>query len=108
MTNRVTVTIGNQSYTLVTSEDSAYVKEIAAYVDQQFEQVMEGSPLSISDGAILTTMNVAEQFFKEREAADNLRSQLKEYLDEASRLKLELAEAKREIFRLQNDQKKSD
>lgn len=108
MTNRVTVTIGNQSYTLVTPEESSYVKEIAAYVDQQLEQVMEGSPFSISDGAILTAMNVAEQFFKEREAADNLRNQLKEYLDEASRLKLELAESKREIFRLQNDQKKND
>jgi cell division protein ZapA len=36
------------------------------------------------------------------EAAENLRRQLKEYLDESARIKLELSEAKRQIFKLQN------
>ena len=31
-----------------------------------------------------------------------LRRQLKEYLEEATKMKLELSEAKREIFKLQN------
>ena len=40
--------------------------------------------------------------FKEVETAENLRRQLKEYLEEATKMKLELSEAKREIFKLQN------
>ena len=36
------------------------------------------------------------------EAAENLRRQLKEYLEEATKMKLELSEAKREIFKLQS------
>lgn len=36
------------------------------------------------------------------EASENLRGQLKEYLEEATALKMELSEAKREIFKLQN------
>ena len=45
---------------------------------------------------------VADQYFKEQEAAENLRRQIKEYLEEATKLKMELSEAKREIFKLQN------
>ena len=38
----------------------------------------------------------------EVETAENLRRQLKEYLEEATKIKMELSEAKREIFKLQN------
>ena len=62
------------------------------------------SPRAISqaDGAVLAAMNIADQYFKEQEAAENLRRQIKEYLEEATKLKMELSEAKREIFKLQN------
>ncbi len=46
-------------------------------------------------------MNIADQYFKEQDAAENLRRQLKENLEEANRMKMELSEAKREIFKLQ-------
>ena len=42
------------------------------------------------------------QFLKEQEASENLRRQIKEGLDESAKLKMELSEAKREIFKLQN------
>ena len=58
--------------------------------------------LAQADAAVLAAMNIADQYFKEQEAAENLRRQIKENLEEANRLKLELSEAKREIFKLQN------
>ena len=45
---------------------------------------------------------VVEEFENEKETSENLRRQLKEYLEEATKLKMELSEAKREIFKLQN------
>ena len=51
--------------------------------------------------AVLTAVNIADERFKEREASENLRRQLKDLLEENSRLKGELSEAKREIFKLQ-------
>ena len=36
--------------------------------------------LSQADGAVLAAMNIADQYFKEQEAAENLRRQIKEYL----------------------------
>ena len=105
MKNRVTVTIAGQEYTLVATEDQGYVEKVAQHVDAQMKQVLDGTRVSLVDGAVLTAVNIADEYFKEVEASENLRRQLKEYLEEATKLKMELSEAKREIFKLQNQKK---
>ncbi|BDF66239.1 cell division protein ZapA [Pseudoflavonifractor phocaeensis] len=102
MKNRVTVTIANQEYTLVATEDAAYMEKVAHHVDAKLREVLEGSKVSTTEAAVLAALNVADEYFKEVEAAENLRGQLKEYLEEATDLKMQLSEAKREIFKLQN------
>ena len=105
MKNRVTVTIAGQEYTLVATEEEGYVEKVAQHVDAQMKQVLSGARVSLVDGAVLTAVNIADEYFKEVEASENLRRQLKEYLEEATKLKMELSEAKREIFKLQNQKK---
>lgn len=100
MKNRVVVTIGGKDYTMVAVEDEEYVRRCAALVDQQLQEVTQDSRLSQSDAAVLAAMNVADQYLKELKVSENLRRQVKENLEEASALKLELSEAKREIFKL--------
>ena len=51
--------------------------------------------------AVLTAANIADELFKAQAAAEQLRSQIKGYLDEASKAQSEVSELKREIFRLQ-------
>ncbi len=102
MKNRVTVTIAEQEYTLIADQDAAAVEKIAAHVDGKVREVMDGSHLSLANSAILAAMNIAEEYYKELEASENLRRQLKEYLEESAKVKQELSEAKREIFKLQN------
>ena len=100
MRNKVVVTIGGKDYTMVAVEDESYVRRCAALVDQHLREVSDGGRLSQSDAAVLAAMNLADQFFKEQETSENLRRQVKENLEEANTLKLELSEAKREIFKL--------
>lgn len=107
MQNRVTVTIAGQEYALVATEDQGYMEKVAQHVDGQIKAVMNGSKASALDGAVLAALNIADQYFKELEAAENLRRQLKDYLEEAAKTKLELSEAKREIFKLQNQKSKN-
>lgn len=102
MKNRVTVTIAEQEYTLIADQDAAAVEKIAAHVDAKVREVMDGSHLSLANSAILAAMNIAEEYYKELEASENLRRQLKEYLEDSAKVKQELSEAKREIFKLQN------
>ena len=102
MKNRVTVTIAGQEYTLVGSEEPSYTEKVAAHVDEKVKEILDGARVSLVDGAVLAAVSIADEYFKEVETAENLRRQLKEYLEEATKMKLELSEAKREIFKLQN------
>ncbi len=101
MKNRVTVVVGGQEYTLLAVEGDDYVQRVAAYVDEKLKETLQGSKLAMVDCAVLTAMNIADEKFKEQDASENLRRQIKELLEESSKLKLELSEAKREIFKLQ-------
>jgi len=101
MKYKVTVNIAGRDYTLVAAEEETYVRRCAAHVDAQLREV-SGSRISQADAAVLAAMNIADQYFKEVDAAAALRRQIKENLEEANRLKLELSECKREIFKLQN------
>lgn len=102
MSNRVTVTIDGRVYTLIAAEEEAYVRKVAAHADSQIKAVVENAKISSLDGATLAAMNIADQYFKELETSENLRRQLKDYLEEGAKQKLEISELKREIFRLQN------
>lgn len=104
MKNKVTVSIAGQTYHLVASEEAGYMEKVAAHVDGKLRELMDGSRLSLTDGAVLSALNIADEYFKEVEASENLRRQLKELLEESAKLKSELSEAKREIFKLQNSQ----
>ena len=93
MSNRVTVTVDGRSYTLIAAEEEAYVQKVAAYVDNQVKAVIQGSKVSSVDAATLAAINVADQYFKEMAASENLRRQLKEYLEEGAKQKLEIGRA---------------
>ena len=51
---------------------------------------------------ILSVLNLADQLTKAQEGAENLRRQVKTYLDEASRAKSEAAELRRKLQNAQN------
>ena len=106
MKHRETVTIAGKEYTLIAEEDAGYTQKVAAHVDAQLKQILDSAKVSVTDAAVLAALNVADEYFKEVEASENLRRQLKEYLEEATKMKLELSEAKREIFKLQNQNNK--
>ena len=100
MKHTIKVTIDGRDYNMVAMEDEDYVRRCAELVDQQIQEISAGGRLSQADAAVLAAMNVADLYLKEQQTAENLRRQVKENLEEANSLKLELSEAKREIFKL--------
>ena len=101
MQNRVTVTVGGLKYTLLAVEDENYVHRVAAYVNEKLKETGRPGGVSQMDGAVLTAINIADERFKEQEASVDLRRQIKDLLEENAKLKAELSESKREIFKLQ-------
>ena len=64
-------------------------------------EILNGAKVGRTDAAVLTAANIADELFKAQSAAEQLRSQIKGYLDEAGKAQAEVSELKREIFRLQ-------
>jgi len=102
MENRVTVSICGEEYTLVAEEAPSYMQKVGGYVDTKMGELLDTAKVGRTDAAVLTAVNIADELFKEREAAETLRTQVKEYVDEAARARNEVSELKRELFKLQN------
>lgn len=101
MENHITVTICGTEYTFVAEESPSYIHKVAALVDEKMTDMMNGGRISRMDAGVLAATNLADELLKLRKNSENLRGQLKEYLDESNKLKNELSECKREMFRLQ-------
>ena len=101
MANRVVVNICGEEYTFVAEESASYMQKVGAYVGDKMSEVLNSAKVGRTDAAVLTAANIADELFKAQSAAEQLRSQIKGYLDEAGRAQAEVSELKREIFRLQ-------
>lgn len=101
MANRVVVTICGEEYTFVAEESAAYMQKVGTYVGDKMQEVLVSARVGRTDAAVLTAANIADELFKAQAAAEQLRSQIKGYLDEAGKAQAEVSELKREVFRLQ-------
>ncbi len=67
-TNRVTVTILGQDYTIRGDADPEYIQKLARYINEKMEEYSSdhsvGSPLQV---AILTLLNITDEYFQVRE-----------------------------------------
>ena len=65
----VHVDIFGSQYTIKKgSEDSDYIVRVAAYVDQKMREINEKLPVaSVAKVAVLTSLNLADELFKERD-----------------------------------------
>ena len=99
MANKVTMNICGQEYTLVADESAAYMEKVGALVDERMRQVLDALHVSQTDAAVLAAVNLADELLKNQAAAENLRRQVKNYLDEAPQAKNEAAELQRKLVK---------
>jgi cell division protein ZapA len=88
--NVVQVQIFGHSYTIRGEADQDYIMGVAAYVDRKMREITEKLPVaSLSKVAILASLNIADELFKERaqheqsqELLDRRAARLNAVLDE--------------------------
>jgi len=69
--NVVQVQIFGHNYTIRGEADQEYILGIAAYVDRKMREITEKLPVaSLSKVAILASLNIADELFKERAQQD--------------------------------------
>ena len=102
MENRITISICEEEYTFVAEEAPSYMQKVGSYVNDKMSELLDSAKVGRTDAAVLAAANIADELFKEREASEALRRQLKQYIDDAAQAKNEVSELKRELFKLQN------
>ncbi|MBC8532649.1 cell division protein ZapA [Yeguia hominis] len=89
---------------VATDEREEDVREAAKVVEQAINGIIEqNSRASITLAAIVTALSYYDDMRRAVQSADNLRSQIKNYLEDASRARLEADEARREIERMKKE-----
>ena len=84
--NKVEVKIQGRQYTIVASEPDEYIYKIASYVDKKINEVSDmNSRLSMDMAAVLSAINIADEYYKSQKTEDSLRRQLLDYVEEARR-----------------------
>lgn len=82
--NVVQVQIFGHSYTIRGDANHDYILGVAAYVDGKMREITEKLPVaSLSKVAILASLNIADELFKERSRNQN---QGQEWTDKAARI----------------------
>ena len=106
---RVEEKINNVEYTMVTNEPEEYVQRVALLVNKRMAQIKEGNKqLSTAMTAVLTSINIADELLKNESVLDNIRVELKRYMEEAQTSgeareakKLEVEKLKEDMHKLQ-------
>lgn len=104
MENRIVITICGEEYVLLADESPSYMQKVGQYVDEKMSETLRTAHVGRTDAAVLTALNLADELMKAQQNAENLRGQLKGYIDDANRAKSELSELRRDLFRQQQNQ----
>ena len=85
--NVVQVEIFGHSYTIRGEAQHEYILEVAAYVDRKMREITEKMPVaSLSKVAILASLNIADELFKERSQRENDERGLRDLSSQTARL----------------------
>ncbi|MCT4594088.1 MAG: cell division protein ZapA [Anaeromicrobium sp.] len=95
---KVVVKIYGQEYTMVGTESREYIQRIANYVDDKMIDVARKSnQLSTSMVAVLTSLNIADEYMKSREEVQGWKNKLEEPLEALNEAKAEIVATKSEM-----------
>ena len=79
MKNRVKISIDGKSFTLVGEETEEHMRQVAAYIDQKMVEIRQKAVAVTLDSSlayVLTSINVADDFFKEKTYTAELEGRL--------------------------------
>lgn len=92
--NKVRITICGKEFSLKTDEAPSYFTELAKKVETEIYDMMSASDnISLHSAAMLVALSAFDECKKANDSIDNIRTQIKEYVDDACQARLERDEA---------------
>ena len=111
--NKVRVTICGKEYNLQTDETPDYIIGLAARVDKEISDLIKAKPnFGIQNAAVFVALTSLDEAKKANQSIDNIRSQIKTYVDDAAKarsakekLSAEVKELKAKLAALEKENK---
>ncbi len=102
--NKVRIQIASSDYTINTTDSQERVLALAKILDDGVNEILEAAPsASITAALVLNSMNILDKLDRANQSSDNMRLQVKQYVEDANEAKLELERAKAELERYRVD-----
>ena len=92
MKNKLKVNIYNRTYNLLSEESQEYTNKLALVINSKIKGMMK---------AMLTALDCLDELSKANQNIENIRTQIKDYVDDAGRARSQADEAQKEIRELQ-------
>lgn len=101
---KIRLEIGGAVYDVTTTEEEGHVKDLAKEISDDVNSLFVMNPaLSMNDALVLCALGYLDEYKKESSNSDHIRSQLKEYLGDTARAKMEVDEANRRAEKLEKE-----
>lgn len=102
--NKLRLVIAGSEYYIATDDAPVYMEQLAAELNDSIEKMAKGNPrISQTMAAVLCALDYLDAYKKSEMGSDNLREQVKDYLEDSARARMEADVARREIERLNRE-----
>ena len=102
--NKIKLNIAGSTYTINSMDSEEHVLSIARTLDQDMRTVLDQtSSASVTAAAVICAMTYLDKLEKTNSGADNMRMQVKQYLEDANRARFEAEKVKMELEKLKVD-----
>ena len=102
--NKIKLKIAGTSYVINSADSEAHVLELANTLDTDMKQILEKSPsASVTAAAVICALTYLDKLDKSDSSADNMRKQVRQYLEDANSARMEAEKVKLELEKLKID-----
>ena len=105
MVNKVRVTIAGAPYAIATTDTEGYITSLAKKLDEDITKLLDDNGnLSLSKAAVFCAMDYLDEYRKSAGSAENMRSQIQDYIADAAKAKLaeDKIRAENEVLQREN------
>ncbi len=90
MKNKISIRICGKEYAIVGYESDEYMQKVSLYIDKKMKEVIKNnSKLSTAQAAVLTSINIADDYYKTLEAYTTVENEFSRSNIEFERIKKE-------------------
>ena len=101
--NKITVFVSGHKLTLITEESEKYVTDIASKVETAINSLFAGSNMSKEKCAVMAALDFCDDEFKSRMTLNEVKEQVKDYIEDTAKLKAEIEALKAENEKLKGE-----